>query len=936
MGETPLWNVLRQLRRRGQSLGIAAGLLWGGVAAALALVAAGWLDLALELSPAMRVAALAVSGAVGLGTLIAVFLRASAGSKQTLLARRLDAIGATGGQIAAGVDLARPGLSIASAQPALSMGLAFVAVERASTLARNISRSQVIPLQPVLRAAVALGLIATALSAAALFMPALARAQWLRLSDPYGDHPPFSSIAFQVEPGSTSVRYGDGLDIFVTAQGRLVDSVELVLQPRDAAPSDTGGEVLPMFQEPNGRWRASLAEVKEEMRYFARVRRSRSEKFALQVITVPEIEQVRFRLTPPAYSRLAVYNGGLPEGGLVGLPGTRVEVSVRSNRPLAMATARLISGSESVASEWKPATTGASEANGSFTLDRAGRLELQVTDVAGQTSRETLSVGLALLTDERPFVRLLEPRAQSFATPSTQLPIVVSAEDDFGLARLELFRSLNDSRNLPQPMLLPEPPPPHIHQVTHLPLDRYGLAPGDEIKLFARVEDNDPAGAKGAESTVVTVRIISDEEFQQMIRTRDGLNVLLSKYQQAQRRMESLAEEIERLEKELADLPADSPLADEARQKLEKLAERMQQEAEAIEQLATEPLPYDLDKELSPHLKKLSEQLRELAKDAKALAGQPGLKPGEAKEGLERLRKQLSQQREAMENETGPPLEVLAAVYPLLEDEARFTQLYERQRDLAERLAALRGRDKPDDPALKARMRDLESEQRKLKDELAQLLEDIDNHAKALPEREEFKELRLSAETFASLVRSSDAGAAMGQAEVALAEFEGTSAHEAGKRAADILESFLSQCQGMGKEGQACLKKGFQPQLGNCLGNTMAQLLADAGLGTGSGPGSGAGGGYSARRSTLANIGLYGGLPSMTGPQLAGQGTSAAGGAGRYSSGSSSAAGEGAGFDVPGTRASAAGGEASVPLQYRRKVGRYFQRLADEIGSQER
>ena len=59
------------------------------------------------------------------------------------------------------------------------------------------------------------------------------------------------------------------------------------------------------------------------------------------------------------------------------------------------------------------------------------------------------------------------------------------------------------------------------------------------IKLFGRVEDNDPAGAKGAESSVVTVRIVSQEEFERMVRTRQGIEAMLSKYYAAQRRMEA-------------------------------------------------------------------------------------------------------------------------------------------------------------------------------------------------------------------------------------------------------------------------------------------------------------------------------------------------------------------------------------------------------------
>ena len=40
-------------------------------------------------------------------------------------------------------------------------------------------------------------------------------------------------------------------------------------------------------------------------------------------------------------------------------------------------------------------------------------------------------------------------------------------------------------------------------------------------------------------------------------------------------------------------------------------------------------------------------------------------------------------------------LEHLAKVYPLLEDAERFVEHYQRQKDLAERLASLKGKEKP-------------------------------------------------------------------------------------------------------------------------------------------------------------------------------------------------------------------------------------------------
>jgi hypothetical protein len=186
---------------------------------------------------------------------------------------------------------------------------------------------------------------------------------------------------------------------------------------------------------------------------------------------------------------------------------------------------------------------------------------------------------------------------------------------------------------------------------------------------------------------------------------------------------------------------------------------------------------------------------------------------------------------------------------------------------------------------------------------------------------------------FAMLVKRSEAQPTMIQAAVALSQFAGTEGHDQARRAADILESFLAKCQGIGEQGTASLKNSFEPSLGESLSGTLSQLLADSGFGGQGGLGMGRGGGYSARRSSLGNIGLYGGIPASSGLQ-GGQQRSAspARGAPGYSSGSQAASG-GGGTDLSSGNAAIGGTEPSVPSEYRRRVGRYFQRLADELGS---
>jgi hypothetical protein len=272
-----------------------------------------------------------------------------------------------------------------------------------------------------------------------------------------------------------------------------------------------------------------------------------------------------------------------------------------------------------------------------------------------------------------------------------------------------------------------------------------------------------------------------------------------------------------------------------------------------------------------------------------------------------------------------------------MQDSAHFVALYEHQRDLAERLSSFKDKERTDDPAIKGRMRDLEEEQRGLQKELETLLNDIEEHANRLPKDPYVEQLRKTAEKFVADVRDSGAGDAMSAATTALAELSGATAHTEAKKAADILEKFIGRCNGMGKACKNCLPK-FAPSLGQCMGQTCDQLLADMKLGQGpnggGGFGMGAGGGYSARQSTLQNVGLYGTLPTLdsssskSGKSDDRNAFGVAGDRGRGSKADPRAA-----FQVPDSAKHRSSAELTVPPAYRQRASRYFQRIADEVGN---
>ncbi len=917
MAHNGLAQAIERMRRRLYAVGTAAGAGRAALAALLLLVAAVWLDLILDLSPPLRIA-LSLGAALLGAALLAWFISRMIGeAAPRLLARRMDGTLASHGRILSGVELS---LAPSPAGP-LSAGLAALAVEDAARLAGGVVAGSAIPARPAVRSSAAFAGALFVLALLAMLMPRLAATQWLRFSDPYGDHPPYSPISLQVHPGDVRVVYGDSLDIRAVAGGAPVERVELVMV--DAA--GQAQERLPMFPEPDGRWRATIASVTAAGRYFVRADSARSHRYAIDVATLPRIEEVRFRITPPAYTNQPPYEGKMPKEGIAGLPGTRVELWARSNRPLAGGSLEFQADDGVVRSDLKAAAESR-EAAGSFEIAQAGRIQVQVRDVDGQPSKDAFTASVTVLADQRPFVRLLKPQSQSFATPEVVLPIEIAAEDDYGVARVQLFRSLNHSRPLPLDVEVETPPAPRSQITVPLPLSQYGVRAGDVIQLFARVEDNDPAGMKGSESAVVQIQIISQQDFERMMRTRYGMEVLLSKYQQAVRRMEKRAEEIKRLEEALANAPADGELADSLRGALDKLARHLAADAEEVRKAESLDLPYDVDKGLSEQLAKAAEKLEQAAAQASQIASRKGAKPGPTREQLEQLRKQLEAEKQEFQEQASEPLDHLAAIYPLKSDEARFAILYQRQRDLAERMASLKGVENADDPSLKARMRDLEAEQRGLRDALNELLDDIENHARSLPDDPQLDELRKQALDFAAAVRRSPAPPEMQESESGLAEFSGTRGHAGAQAAADALEKFISQCNSMGNQASQCLR--FNPSLSACLGSTVEQMLAEAGMGTGNGM-MGAGGGYSAASSNLNNVGLYGAMEALGGGRNAD--AASALGIATSAEGQDAGAPRAMAIDSDGRLRASGAGAAAVPLRYRQRVSAYFQRIADDL-----
>jgi hypothetical protein len=327
---------------------------------------------------------------------------------------------------------------------------------------------------------------------------------------------------------------------------------------------------------------------------------------------------------------------------------------------------------------------------------------------------------------------------------------------------------------------------------------------------------------------------------------------------------------------------------------------------------------------MTADLKNLAEQVRNAAGAARSAATQPSLSNAGALAEIQQIRKALGQQGENFNQQTNQPLEHLARIYPLMEDQARFLDLHNRQKDLADRLKLLEVQSSADDPQSKARMRDLEDEQLQIRSDLRDLLEDINEHAAALPDDKRLDDLRTSAKEFANAVRTSPAAGQMQAVESSLEEFTAAPAAANAHAAEQTLDKFIAKCNEMGNQGGMCLR--FQPKLATGMGSTVDQMLSSRGLGSGMG-------GYASMQSSLRNVGLYGTMPTH-GRESGGEpGGSANHGIASTANGAPPSADnpDGAGSDA--TQKASGQSDAPVPPEYKQRVGEYFRRVADELSN---
>ncbi len=232
-----------------------------------------------------------------------------------------------------------------------------------------------------------------------------------------------------VKPGDISIRRNQDLPISAQVAGSAG-----AVQVHVRFGEDGEWEAAPMESDGNGGFRFTLFAVREPTQYYVSAGRLKSAEHHIKVVDLPRIESLRLTYNYPKWTGLP---GRSEESGgdIRAVAGTRVGLEVVTDSVME-GPLLIINGEEDGLSQ------SGTTARGELDVKEPGHYRI-ATKFGEEIVALTEDFTIEVVPDEKPNVEILRPGRDYQATNIEEVPVSVSAQDDFRLESLELQYSVN-------------------------------------------------------------------------------------------------------------------------------------------------------------------------------------------------------------------------------------------------------------------------------------------------------------------------------------------------------------------------------------------------------------------------------------------------------------------------------------------------------------
>lgn len=290
-------------------------------------------------------------------------------------------------------------------------------------------------------------------------------------------------MSLRVTPGSQRVVKGTPLAITAVIEGAPPD---LDVPAPQLLVAGEGAKAVGVFERAaDGTYQVRIPAVERSFTYRVRAGALESGSFSVEALDRPRVLGIDLAYVYPSFSGLSPRTE-TDTGDIYAPAGTRVTVRVRASKPLRAAQLQAVDGEGRTALPLQ--VSGGQAGEVSLTVARDGAYRIALTDTDAIASGEETEYFIRVMDDRPPDVRIIRPAGDRGATRLEEVTLEARAEDDYGVAALELVYAV---RGGPEKVV----PLGGNGQSTVVAgkhtvyLEDLDVTPGDFVSYYARARD---------------------------------------------------------------------------------------------------------------------------------------------------------------------------------------------------------------------------------------------------------------------------------------------------------------------------------------------------------------------------------------------------------------------------------------------------------------